>query len=43
MLTLKPQRGVIVWGAGLNQRAWIADARARGYVVVLRAGCATFH
>ena len=36
-LTMK-QYGFIVFGAGMNSRQWIADAKAQGYRVLLADG-----
>lgn len=43
MLTFGKQVGVIMYGAGLNVRAWADDFIRRGFVVVWRAGHATIH
>lgn len=29
------QRGVLVFGGGMNNRRWIEDAKAQGYAVLL--------
>lgn len=37
------QIGVLMYGGGINIRAFVEESRSQGYIVVLSAGYATIH